>query len=133
MKKTVYLCNRCGKEIKGTAACISMQLLDVGNGRREGIALPDEDAHLCMGCAKENMGEILRPPEAGGGGSMAGPPGLKERRLDAGKVMALYRAGWDNKKIADEMGATERQIYQCIRYQEKKAAPGSGAGGKEQA
>lgn len=34
--------------------------------------------------------------------------------------MALHRAGWDNAKIADEMGADERQIYQCIRYQKNK-------------
>lgn len=66
MKKTIYICNRCGQEIKGEAACISMQLLDVGNGRREEIALPDEDSHLCMGCAKDILGGD--PAAAGGKG-----------------------------------------------------------------
>ncbi len=52
--------------------------------------------------------------------------------MDAGKVMALHRAGWDNGKIADEMGVTKRKIYQCIRYQIKKMKPGSEPDGKEQ-
>ena len=135
MKKIIYICNRCGKEIQKDAACISMQILDVGTGKREEIALSDEDIHFCMGCAKEAMQKFLRLPEAGDEGRPEKVPDLKEKhtRLDTGKVMALYRAGWDDKKIADEMGATERQIYQCIRDQKKKAAPDNGVGGKEQA
>lgn len=46
--------------------------------------------------------------------------------------MTLHRAGWDNKKMADEVDATEKQVYRCIRYQVKKADPGGGPDGKEQ-
>lgn len=139
MKKTIYICNRCNQEIRTEMARISLGLYDVLANKLEDIAFPDNDIHFCIGCAKKVMEEILRPPEAGDEDGPEEPPVLdgkhsrlkKEERLDAGKVMALHRAGWDDKKIADEMGATERQIYQCIRYQEKKASTGSGPGGKE--
>lgn len=142
MKKITYICNRCGQEIKTEAVRISIQILDViGTGKREEIAFPDEDTHFCMDCAKKFFEKLLRSPGEGDGDIPEEPPDLKgkhtrlkkEERLDAGKVMALHRAGWDDKKIADEMGATERQIYQCIRYQKKKVVPDSRPGGKEQA
>lgn len=140
MKKTVFVCNRCGKEIRTEMARIRFELYDVLEKKLEDITWLDNDIHLCISCTKQIMEEILREPE----GEEKSPEGApdpkgkharlkKKDRLDAGKVMALHRAGWEDKKIADEMGATERQIYQCIRYQEEKAVPDSGPDGKEQA
>lgn len=40
----------------------------------------------------------------------------KEKKpIDEGKVMALYRAKWSQKKIADEMGCSQARISQIIR------------------
>lgn len=40
----------------------------------------------------------------------------KEKKLiDEGKVMALYKAKWSQKKIADEMGCSQSKICQIIK------------------
>ena len=40
----------------------------------------------------------------------------KEKKpIDEGKVMALYKAKWSQKKIADEMGCSQSRISQIIR------------------
>lgn len=142
MKKTIYFCNRCGKEIKTEGARIIPHFFDMASGGELGnIGVPDDDVHFCMECTKEIISELFQKPEEGKtvdkavakAGKKTRPK--KEERLDAGKVMALHRAGWDNKKIADEMGVDERQIYWCIRYQTKKNPPGGGdpGDGKEAA
>lgn len=43
-----------------------------------------------------------------------------QKKLDIGKVMALYKAGWNKSQIAEEMGVSEEKIYKCIYYQVKK-------------
>lgn len=138
LKKTLYICNRCNKEIKTEGTRIIPHFFDFATDEMLGeIEVPDNDVHFCMGCTKKVMEEILRLPEAGDekiqeNKKQTGKRPKKGERLDAGKVMALHRAGWDNEKIADEMGVTERQIYQCIRYQIKKTNSGSEPDGKEQ-
>lgn len=142
MRKTIYFCDRCGKEIKTEGARIIPHFFDMASGGELGnIGVPDDDVHFCMECTKAIMSRLLQKPEeeqaAAKAEAKAGKKTRpkKEERLDAGKVMALYRAGWDNKKIADEMGVDERQIYWCIRYQTKKNTPvgGDHRDGKEAA
>ena len=132
VRKTIYLCDRCGQEIKGTGTRIMPYFFDtVTEERTEDIDLPESDVHFCVGCAKKILGELGRPPDENETGkeAAAGEKGQKRRRrLDTGKVMALHRAGWSNAEIADEMRATERQIYQCLRYLRKKAALAEGKG-----
>lgn len=45
------------------------------------------------------------------------PEKLKKEKkpIDEGKVMALYKAKWSQKKIADEMGCSQARISQIIR------------------
>ena len=45
--------------------------------------------------------------------------------------MALHNAGWDNKKIAEEMRVDEKKIYQCIYYQQSKNRRAESAGKTE--
>lgn len=40
-------------------------------------------------------------------------PGRK--KIDRGKVMALHRAGWSNKKIADEMACSEASVSMILK------------------
>lgn len=129
MKNISYICNRCGKEIKTEGARIIPHYFDFTADEIDGkIEVPDNDVHFCLGCTRKIMEEILKQPEAEDGKEPEQAPAKKkkrtrpkkEERLDAGKVMALHRAGWSDEKIADEMGVTNRQVYQCIRYQKKK-------------
>lgn len=46
------------------------------------------------------------------------------KKIDYGKVMALKRAGWDNAKIADEMGMTKASVATAISTYKKKLAGG---------
>lgn len=39
----------------------------------------------------------------------------EKKPIDEGKVMALYKAKWSQKKIADEMGCSQARISQIIR------------------
>lgn len=39
----------------------------------------------------------------------------KRSKLDEGKMLALYRAGWSAAKIADEMGCSDQTIYNRIK------------------
>lgn len=138
MKKTVYVCNRCGHEIKTNGTRIIPQFFDTTTDELlNDIGIPDNNAHFCLDCTKKILQDLLELPavqgeegaETGTGGQDASPK--RRVRLDAGKVMALHKAGWSNEKIADEMKATERQIYQCIRYQKNKNSPDSGPDGEE--
>lgn len=36
------------------------------------------------------------------------------KETDYGKIMALRRAGWDNAKIADEMGMTQTEFKDAL-------------------
>lgn len=139
VKKMLYICNRCGQEIKEQGSRIIPHFFDTATEEQlEGITVPEDDGvHFCVECTKAIMAELTRPPdeEKSGKEHEGGekkPSGKKRRRLDTGKVMALHRAGWSNGQIADEMRATERQIYQCIRYQKGKQNPDAEPDGKEQ-
>lgn len=37
------------------------------------------------------------------------------KKIDRGKVLALHRAGWSNKKIADEMACSEASISMILK------------------
>lgn len=37
------------------------------------------------------------------------------KKIDRGKVMALHRAGWSNKKIADEMACSEWSVSMILK------------------
>ncbi|MCI8410382.1 MAG: DUF433 domain-containing protein [Lachnospiraceae bacterium] len=135
LKKTLYICNRCNKEIKTKGTRIIPHFFDfVTEEMLDEIEVADRDVHFCMDCTQRIMEEILRLPKGKPieNTKKAGKRPKKGERLDAGKVMALYQAGWDNEKIADEMDVTERQIYECIRYQIKKTNSGGVSNGKEQ-
>ena len=44
----------------------------------------------------------------------------KRNKVDYGKITALYKAGWSQKKIADEMGVTPTSISMALkRYKDK--------------
>lgn len=48
------------------------------------------------------------------------PPQPKGGRMDRGKIMALWDAGWKVKDIAGEMGKEYKAIYQVVHSELKK-------------
>ena len=75
-----------------------------------------ENRHYCIDCTMEAL-EFLEPKKKP---EKKLEENVQKKPLDPGKVMALHNAGWDNAKIADELGVRERQVYMCIYYQENK-------------
>lgn len=127
MKKMFFICNRCGKEIKRKGSKIIPMFFDMeSEDMTEPVSADQEDRHYCHSCTNRIIRELLAPLDENGEEKL---PPKRRKRLDSGKVMSLHRAGWDNAKIADEMGVDERQIYQCIRYQKNKSL--EEANGKE--
>ena len=52
--------------------------------------------------------------------SIPPPPAEPEKKsgrkkIDRGKVLALHRAGWSNKKIADEMACSEASVSMILK------------------
>lgn len=41
--------------------------------------------------------------------------GGKRKRIDAGKILALHKAGWSNVKIAEEMGTSDVTVGKYLK------------------
>lgn len=39
----------------------------------------------------------------------------KRKKIDRGKIIALHKAGWSGRKIADEMGCSVGTVYNVIK------------------
>lgn len=48
--------------------------------------------------------------------------GAKRKPVDTGKMMALRKAGWSMKKIADELGISESCVYNHLKRLEEEEA-----------
>lgn len=57
--------------------------------------------------------------------------GAERKPIDRGKVMALHRAGWTNRKIADEMRVHESTVSRVIKDELEKEAISRIAGAKK--
>ena len=123
LKKIRYICDRCGEEIIDACTKIVPHYFDMTT---EDLTKPlsgaAESMHFCIDCTMHILEEMqpIKTEEQPVEKPTPEKPKKKEKSLDAGKVMALHQAGWDNDKIADEMGVTARQVYQCIYYQQNK-------------
>lgn len=53
------------------------------------------------------------------------PQKQPHRKMDYGKILALSNAGWDNAKIADEMGMTPQQVSNAKYVAKKKLEDGT--------
>ena len=129
MKKMVYVCDRCRQPIADAGASIVPVFFDPDNGRQmEKSRVEMEDLHFCVECVCRIMENVIslcaeEPQDASKmeTGQTEHVQRSKEKKtLDIGKVMALHKAGWDNKKIAEEMRVDEKKIYHCIYYQKNK-------------
>lgn len=132
MKKTVYTCDRCKKEIAGDPVKICMEVVDRQNGDfSNNFPFPDiREYDFCDSCGEYIAGQIRRfckkgapainDPDAGAAvketaATSKPSPGTAARRIDTGKVMALKTAGWTVKAIAEEMGCSEVTVYNVMK------------------
>lgn len=138
------ICDRCGAEIKpGKIGCIALNFRETVGGEFVAANL-FEDFHFCSACMEKIADYISNPAKSEKAKTptkeepakaTAQKPGKDDkatkpkRRIDYGKIMALHNAGWNNAKIADEMGMTRTAVAQAIYMYKKKHET---AGGEDQ-
>ena len=106
MRKTVFVCDRCGKVIENNVVSVA---IGVGPAEGDMFEFDESDgADLCQDCY-EDLQQFLKSkptPE---------PQARPRRRgaridLDLGKMAELRNAGWSCAKIADEFHVSEQTI-----------------------
>lgn len=135
MKKILYICDRCKREIEKNPVKLIVEEVD-----RENEDFLYEDPYpelklldLCKNCGDSIVGLIKRNCARGvpatvdqgfekvieemvqGSQEENSPPAEKKRRLDAGKIQALRNAGWTVKAIAEEMSCSEQAVYNVLK------------------
>lgn len=108
MKKIIYICDRCGKQISGKMHRLATMIFDESQETAEDVY---DGAELCEKCYevidKAVMAAMqITKPE----------PKIK----DIGKVKALKAAGWTLAKIADEFGVTPQTVANTLKRAEKE-------------
>ncbi len=135
MKKIIYICDKCGKEIEGNPYRVTVDRLFAEPSEQEvkGIMsphpYPDMDGlHFCKECVgalvdlirchlKPNTENVDTEPENTEevATSQPDPPEKSpKRKLDLGKVRALRNAGWSIKAIAEETQYSDKAIYRAL-------------------
>lgn len=107
MRKTVFVCDRCGKVIEKRVISVAVAVGDVDGDMGEFGEL-GESWDLCHECL-EDLRRFMK--------SKSTPePQAKPRRkgprleLDLGKMAALRNAGWSYDKIADELHVSQGTV-----------------------
>lgn len=68
-----------------------------------------------------DFGEFMIPdedPEPKKEATAAAPAPAKRSKVDHGKIMALHKAGWANKKIADEMMISVQTVINHVQAEQ---------------
>lgn len=138
MKKIIYTCDRCRKEIKDSPYRILVDKLYVEDPEQEvkGIMCPQphpeiRDLDLCRDCTDFLVGLLkkhMRAPAAINdefeeavqeivATSQSDSSAKREagQKLDRGKIRALRNAGWSVKAIAEELQRTDKAIYGVLQ------------------
>lgn len=136
MKKILYICDRCKREIEENPTKIYVDELD-----RENSDFVYSDPYpemknrdFCKTCGEFFVGLINRHCEKGipavpnkefekavqemiKDTQPSDPPPEKKTRskLDTGKIVALRKAGWTIKAIAEEMSCSEQAVYNVLK------------------
>lgn len=123
MVKTICFCDRCQKMTEHPIA-LNFSIMDVvTRDLTEWSRLP-ECVELCEACAVEISNIVTSQPKAAAITQQEPEEDKKKRgrkaiRVDTGKIVALRKAGWKVKDIAEEIGLTTSQVSNVL-YQEKK-------------
>ena len=111
-------CDRCGKEMpwKDTdnVGHVALRWKDIRTDELAGLN-PYEDVEFCDDCMRAISDFIEKKPAI----VAVEPAAVEEkpkaptakRKIDTGKLQALYEAGWPVPKIADELGCSDKAVY----------------------
>lgn len=104
MRKTIYYCDRCRKEIEEKPLSFQATV------RRT----ETETVDICESCANDLMAGIRQLIR---GEAQEGKTKKKEKKdpIDQGKIRALAKAGWSAAKIADEMRCSKATVYNVLK------------------
>lgn len=141
MKKILYICDRCKREIeKNPVKLIAKEVDRESEDYLYGDPYPElKLLDLCKNCGDSIVGLIKRHCARGVPATVnqdfekaveeavqdfleKDPPPTeksKARKIDQGKVMALHKAGWTAAKIADEMQCSVQAVYNILKKGEK--------------
>lgn len=144
--KQVIICDRCGKQLLTGEKIGYVEVHQRLEPHGDAINKNEfEDMDFCEECLcditryvacsprkdKQDKTEMVSIPEnpdkvdkTENGSSCAGTTACK-RTIDYGKILALSNAGWDNKKIAEEMGMTPQQVSDAKWKAKKKQEAGT--------
>lgn len=117
-----YYCDRCGADMskERVLGYISLNTKDKAEKElREDNEF--EKWHFCKNCMHDEE-KRSEPAESG----VKQPETVQDqneskpqKRIDTGKIMALKKAGWRNKDIADEMHMTPNAVASAIYLYKK--------------
>ncbi len=130
------LCDRCGAEIKpGKIGYVALNFREMPRGDFVADNM-FENFHFCSACmdgiadyisnpGKNEKSETPTKEEPAKAATSEPDKAVKpRRRIDYGKIMALHNAGWNNAKIADEMGMTKAAVSTALSTYRKKMEKG---------
>lgn len=118
-KMIAVICDRCGAQVpaSGRIGHVEMGFRDGLEGGYTGMDAM-EGMHYCQECMLDIKGYIEKGPGRAEGGCPGPKAGTGMKRVDAGKVMALKEAGWNAKKIAEDMGISMQSVYKVLHDHE---------------
>lgn len=112
MLKTIYVCDKCKKEVEGPWLVVEEGL----RHSAEETADVTDRMDLCGNCA----GDWAKMKASWLADKPRGKTGRK--LLDREKIMSLHTAGWSLEKIADEMNCMPDTIRTIISKAKKAAS-----------
>lgn len=122
MRKTICVCDRCGKQIEGSLYGIVINEYEtLGDDLPTGtVKTPDAQKELCPDCMKalvSNLAAFMdteaKPHKRTTKKKKAAAPAAT--KIDRGKILALHNAEWTVKNIAGEMGCSEQTVYNVLK------------------
>ena len=112
MRKIMYYCDRCGKQIQTDVVRILATHYYTQDNNTDVPDDEEEGAMLCNTCidivdaaivAAMKLVTLPEKPKKQHGGQ-------NKKNLDLGKIAALRNAGWSLEKIGDEMGCSAQTV-----------------------
>ena len=118
MIKQVYVCDCCGKEIQGGFYKMAVQTVD-SKGESVGNGPAFDVCQECFQAFTEQANRHLKNEEPKEKPKKKPEP-QERKTVDAGKIGALYDAGWPTKEIAAEMGVSIPTVLKYINKHKKE-------------
>lgn len=113
----IIRCDRCGKEMpwKDTdnVGHVALRWKDIRTDELAGLN-PYEDVEFCDDCMRAIAAFIEQKPAVvpiDAPAAVEKPKASAKKKIDTGKLQALYEAGWPVPKIADELGCSDKAVY----------------------